>query len=183
MFDVDEFVAECQAALTEQQAALAVKEVLERALSQPAAIEEALGVPDTGGITPLHRSDELTVLHIVWPPNVTLFPHDHRMWAANGIYGGREDNIFFRRGPEGIVQSGGKELEAGDVALLGRDVIHSVSNPRRTYTAALHVYGGDFFAVERSEWDPQTFTERPFDVEHVRAVLAKADQDALSAQE
>jgi hypothetical protein len=32
-------------------------------------------------------------------------------------------------------------------------------------TAAIHVYGGDFFAAPRSEWDPESFEERPYDVE------------------
>ena len=27
-------------------------------------------------------------------------PHDHRMWAAIGIYSGREDNIFWRKVPD-----------------------------------------------------------------------------------
>ncbi|MCA1696687.1 MAG: hypothetical protein LC749_19295, partial [Actinobacteria bacterium] len=98
MFDVEEFVAECRAALCEQQPAVATKELLDRALSDPASIDEALGVPDRGGVVPLHRSDDLTILQIVWPPRVSLFPHEHRMWAANGIYGGREDNTFYRRG-------------------------------------------------------------------------------------
>lgn len=178
MFDIDDFVADCQAALGEQHAALAVKDVLGRALADPAAIDEALGAPARGGIVPLHRSQDLTVLQIVWPPRVSLFPHEHRMWAANGIYGGREDNTFYRRRPEGIVQAGGKELDAGDVAVLGADVIHSVANPRRTYTAAIHVYGGDFFATPRSEWDPITLTEKPFDVEHLNQVLAEADAAA-----
>mgnify|MGYP000085351021 CR=1 FL=1 len=102
------------------------------------------------------------------------------MWAANGIYRGQEDNAFFRRGPEGIVPSGGKELDAGDVVLLGRDVIHAVVNPRSTYTAAIHVYGGEFFATPRSEWDPETLVERPFDVAHLTSVLAAADEAATS---
>jgi hypothetical protein len=37
------------------------------------------------------------------------------------------------------------------------------------------VYGGDFFAVPRSEWDPETFEERPFDIERARAVYAAAN--------
>ncbi len=95
----------------------------------------------------LYRSSALTVLRFVWPPAVELFPHDHRMWAAIGIYGGGEDNTFFRRVPEGLVVSGGKQLRAGDVALLGADVIHAVANPSRAYTAAIHVYGGDYFGT------------------------------------
>ena len=48
---------------------------------------------------------------------------------------------------------------------LGRDIIHSVTNPIPRLTAALHIYGGDFFAQSRSEWDPETLQEQPFDVQ------------------
>ena len=43
---------------------------------------------------------------------------------------------------------------------LGRDIIHSVSNPLSKLTGALHVYGGDFFGVPRSEWDAETLREQ-----------------------
>lgn len=178
MFDIDEFVADCQAALAERQGLPAVKEVLERALARPADIDTALGVPTRGGVFTLHRSTELTVLQVIWPPGVSLFPHEHRMWAANGIYGGQEDNTFYRRVPEGIVTSGGRTLDTGDAVVLGSDAIHSVVNPRASYTAAIHVYGGDYFATPRSQWDPDTLTEQPFDVEHLKRVLADADQAA-----
>lgn len=183
MFDVDEFVASCQAAMAEGQAALAAKEVLERAIARPSEIDEALGSPDRGGIVTLHRSQQLTVLQVVWPPRVNLYPHEHRMWAANGIYGGREDNTFYRRRPGGIVACGGKELDTGQSVLLGSDAIHSVVNPRVSYTAAIHVYGGDYFATPRSQWDPATLVEQPFDVQHLKRVLAEADETAKSASE
>jgi hypothetical protein len=41
--------------------------------------------------------------------------------------------------------------------------------------------GGDFFTVPRSEWDPQTFQERPFDIEHAREVFAEANRRLASA--
>ena len=129
MFDLDEFVGSCRSVLSEPHPSVAVREVLERALARPREIERALGVPERGGLVSLHRSEDLTVLQVVWPPGVSLFPHDHRMWAANGIYGGREDNTFYRRGPDTIVVLGGKTLDTGQTALLGRDTIHSVVNP------------------------------------------------------
>ena len=183
MFDVDELVASCREALAEGQAPLAVKEVLERAIARPSEIDAVLGVPARGGIVTLHRSEELTILQVVWPPGVALYPHEHRMWAANGIYGGREDNIFYRRVPEGIVASGGKELDTGQSVLLGGDAIHSVVNPSGSYTAAIHVYGGDYFATPRSQWDPDTLAEQPFDVEHLKRVLDEADQAAKATSD
>ena len=39
-----------------------------------------------------------------------------------------------------------------------------MTNPIPKLTAALHVYGGDFFApAGRSEWDPETLLEEPWD--------------------
>jgi predicted metal-dependent enzyme (double-stranded beta helix superfamily) len=99
---------------------------------------------------------------------MTIMPHNHQMWAVIGIYTGREDNIFWRRVPGG---QGGKLEAAGAQALcekdaepLGGNIIHSVTNPIPRLTGAIHIYGGDFFGVERSEWDPETLQEGPYDV-------------------
>jgi len=157
VFDVDGLVAECRAALAESTPVLAVRDVLERALADRDEVERAL--PATRAeLTTLHLSDDLTVLKLVWAPGMWLAPHDHRMWAAIGIYGGQEDNAFYRRDAPGrtVSPTGGKELRAGDVALLGDDVIHSVRNPLTTCTAAIHVYGGNFFTRERSDWTMDT---------------------------
>ncbi|MCU1352147.1 MAG: hypothetical protein JWM05_1356 [Acidimicrobiales bacterium] len=182
MFDVDEFVAQCRAALAETQPALAVKELVDRAVSDPGAIDAAIGPATAGGLRCLHQSADLTVMQLVWPPRVSLFPHDHRMWAANGIYRGAEDNVFFRRDGATIDRVGAKRLDAGDVGLLGADVIHMVTNPHGTYTAAIHVYGGDFFGVPRSQWDADTLVEEPFAVDSVRRVLDAADRRARSSE-
>ncbi len=48
---------------------------------------------------------------------------------------------------------------------LGDDIIHSVTNPTLKLTAAIHVYGGDVFATERSEWETEALEERPYDVD------------------
>ena len=162
MFDVETFVAECQAAIRESDSRRAIRDVLERAVSDP-TVADVLP-PERAGIQALHNDDELTVIKVVWAPGMSIRPHDHRMWAAIGIYGGQEDNAFFRRTPEGIVPSGGKSLQDHEVVLLGDDTIHSVHNPRRTFTGAIHVYGGDFFTQPRSEWDEKTLTEEPYDV-------------------
>ena len=117
VFDTDAFVADCRGALTEDQPRRAVREVVERAVADAVAVADALR-PATGGITALCHEPELTVLHVVWSPHMTLFPHDHRMWAVIGIYGGQEDNAFFRRSAPGartLVDSGGTQLVEGDV--------------------------------------------------------------------
>jgi hypothetical protein len=47
-------------------------------------------------------------------------------------------------------------------------------------TRAIHVYGGDFFAPPRprSEWDPETLVERPWDIEHTRRLFSEAEARA-----
>jgi predicted metal-dependent enzyme (double-stranded beta helix superfamily) len=134
-------------------------------------------------LVPLYRSEQLTVLKVLWAPGMKLYPHEHRMWAVIGIYGGREDNAFFRRAEGRIAPAGGRQLEERDVVLLGENVIHAVSNPRQqVFAEAIHVYGGDFFAIPRSEWDPDTLDERPFDVQRALAVFAEANK-AWAAQQ
>ena len=61
------------------------------------------------------------------------------------------------------VLGGGSYLSACDPRVvfgLGRDAIHSVTNPIRRLTGAIHIYGGDFFKPGRSEWDAESLRER-----------------------
>ena len=177
MFDLKRFIAECETAVRENDSHVAVKEVVARAVSDPVAVLKALGEPSGGGIQALCQSSALTVLNVVWPPKMTIMPHNHTMWAVIGIYTGREDNILWRRleGGDGrrIEAAGAKSLSEKDTAPLGRDIIHSVTNPIPRLTGAIHVYGGDFFGAERSEWDPETLREQPFDVERARRLFAE----------
>jgi len=167
--DIDQLVADCASAVSDSAPTRAVTEVLARAVADRAGLLQALGEPTQGGIQRLHVSDDLTVLNVIWSPRMTLMPHNHNMWATIGVYGGREDNIFWRRlpgdGKGRIEAAGAKSLGPADVRPLGEDIIHSVTNPTVKLTAALHVYGGDFFSTERSEWDPETLEERPYDID------------------
>ena len=172
---VEDIVDRCRTARAEQVPALAVRDVLEELVSDPGGLEGALGPVREGGIFTLHRSDDLTILHVVWTPGIALNPHDHRMWAVIGLYGGQEDNAFYRRTPGGLERAGGRELPAREVLVLGDDAIHSVANPRREFAMALHVYGGDFFAAERSEWDSDTYEERPRDLGRTMRLFEEAN--------
>ena len=172
---IEDIVARCQDSLTAHTPALAVRDVLRELVADRGTLGSALGPVERGGITTLHNSPDLTVLHVAWTPGMALYPHDHRMWAVIGLYGGQEDNAFFRRAPAGLEEVGGRELPAGEVLVLGDEVIHAVANSRREFAVALHVYGGDFFSVERSEWDPQTFEERPRDLERTRRLFEEAN--------
>ena len=120
MFDLDHFIADCRAALAERSPEAAIKELVGRAVAEPARVEAVLGTPRQGEIATLHHSPELTVLNVIWTPGMAIYPHDHRMWTVIGLYGGREDNTFYRRGPGGLAVAGGKQLQIRDVAVLGQ---------------------------------------------------------------
>src|SRR5262245_34351494 len=109
MFDLDRFVAECRSALAADKSHRFVREVVARAVSDPAAVLNALGEPKRAEIQKLYHSNDLTVLNVIWAPRMTIMPHNHRMWAVIGIYSGREDNIFWRRlgGRDGKVEAAG----------------------------------------------------------------------------
>jgi predicted metal-dependent enzyme (double-stranded beta helix superfamily) len=179
MFDLDRFIEDCRAAIGEGSSHKAAREVLARANSDPAAILAALGEPTLAGVTPLYKSPELTILNVVWGKRMTIMPHDHRMWAVIGVYTGREDNIFWRRvpdAPEGLIEAAGaRSLGEKCAEPLGRDIVHSVTNPLGRLTAAIHVYGGDFYGVGRTEWDPETLTERPYDFALHRRLFEEAN--------
>jgi predicted metal-dependent enzyme (double-stranded beta helix superfamily) len=172
---VDEIVDRCRSAIGEHTPPLAARDVIDELVRDPATLERAIGPITEGGIRPLHRAPDLTVLHIAWTPGMQLNPHEHAMWAVVGLYGGQEDNTFYRRVASGIETSGGRSLEAGHVLVMGDDAIHAVANPKREYAVALHVYGGDFFVGRRSEWDDETFEERPRDVEGTMRRFAAAN--------
>jgi predicted metal-dependent enzyme (double-stranded beta helix superfamily) len=163
MFDLDELVAGCRSALREAQPMLAVKELVERAVSDAPALEAALS--NEGGVQLLHLSDDLTVASVVVPAGSRAsLPHDHRMWAVVGVYGGQEDNQFYRRADQGLEESNGRSILAGQALAMGTETIHAISNPSATSAlAALHVYGGDLVNAHRSMWVMPHLQEQPYD--------------------
>jgi len=178
--ELEQFIAECTSAINDSAPGKAVRETVARAVADPVALQKELGVPERGGINRIHVSDELTILNVVWAPRMTLKPHNHNMWAVIGVYGGREDNIFWRRvkdDPAGRIEAAGaKSIGQRDVRPLGEDVIHSVTNPTSKLTGAIHVYGGDFFEMHRSEWEPESLEERPYDLEGNMQLFEEANK-------
>ena len=167
--DIDQFIVDCKVALNDGIPTKAVRAVVAHAVSDERVAIKALGIPQQGGVQKIYVSDELTILNIVWAPGLEIMPHNHNMWAVIGIYSGREDNVFWRRlkddGKGRIEEAGAKSLGPTDVTTLGKNIIHSVSNPTSGFTGAIHVYGGDFFKMHRSEWDIHALEEQPYDIE------------------
>jgi predicted metal-dependent enzyme (double-stranded beta helix superfamily) len=183
-FDLDRFIEDCRTALRADPPQKAVREVLARALSGR-SLRDGLGEPKRAEIRKLYNAPDLTILNVTWAPEMTVMPHDHRMWAIIGIYAGREDNIFWRRIKDEaggqIEAAGARALGEGDCCTLGPDIIHSVTNPIPRCTGALHIYGGDFFTRERSEWDPETLLEKPYSSAKTLRMFEDANKRVMSA--
>jgi len=173
IMDIDRFVADCVDANRGPDAQTAVNEVLASAVSAPNAVLKALGDPQKAGLNVLLSSPTLTIFAATWTPQMNLMPHDHLMWANIGIYAGREDNIFWKRTPGGIEAYGADALFAKNTAMLPADVVHSVTNPLLRFTGGIHIYGGDFFATKRSQWDPETLEEEPSDGAVIRSMFER----------
>jgi predicted metal-dependent enzyme (double-stranded beta helix superfamily) len=179
MFTIEDFTEGCRAAVSAADAEKAVRELVAEAVSEPDSVVRALREPEHAGFEVLYRAPELTILNFAWAPWMCFKPHNHCMWSVVGIFSGREDNVFWRRTASTIEAAGARSLGIREVALLGRDIIHSVVNPIGKMTRAIHVYGGDFFAPRpRSEWDHETLLERPWDIEHTRRLFAQAEARA-----
>jgi predicted metal-dependent enzyme (double-stranded beta helix superfamily) len=167
VFELDGFIADCQSALRSGAAQKTIRELLREAVSDPCQVVRVLGEPKKAGIELLHRSEEMTIINLVWGPHMTAMPHNHHMWAVIGMYGGREDNIFWRTPPDDarwpLEATGASALMPSDVCTLGKDIIHSVTNPLGKLTSAIHIYGGDFVTQEREQWEEETLRKRRYD--------------------
>jgi len=172
--DVEGLLEDLKRAGREKDGQRSVRAVLEPAVSEPGSLLAGIGEPREPGIHALYRAPDLTILNVVWAPMMVLLPHNHRMWATIGIYGGREDNILWRRAGSRVDAVGAASLSEREVFDLPDDAIHSIVNPIPRLTGAIHVYGGDFFAAARSEWDSETLRERPWDIEAARRTFQEA---------
>jgi predicted metal-dependent enzyme (double-stranded beta helix superfamily) len=174
-FDHERFIDDVRLARNDTDAQQAIEALLRRAVERPHQIISEIGEPVEAGIHTLYRGDDVTILNVVWAPLMVLLPHNHNMWASIGIYSGREDNIIWQRTDDrGVTAVDAASLSEKQVFSLSREAIHSVVNPIGRMTGAIHIYGGDFFAPGRSEWDAETLDERPFDLASAREDFRKA---------
>lgn len=179
LIEMQKFIEDCIAANKTSDPQQAVKEVLARGVTDPSAMLKAIGEPKEAGLKVFLRSKELTIFAAAWTPQMNLMPHNHHMWANIGIYTGREDNILWEQNKDGLEANDVRCLFAGDVATLNNKAIHSVTNPLQRFTGGLHIYGGDFFATERSQWDPDTLEEEPSNGDVIRNIFKKANEQML----
>ena len=176
IYEMQKFIEDCISANKGPNAQDQVREVLARGVYDPKAMLKAVGNPTQAGLKVFLRSKELTIFAASWTPQMNLLPHNHTMWANIGIYTGREDNILWERTDDGIEGKLARCLFEGDTAKLDINVIHSVTNPLRRFTGGIHIYGGDFFASERSQWDPETLEEQPSDGAVIKEMFRKENE-------
>ena len=136
MVDLERFIEVCRHAAVDGESHKAVREIVARAVGEPIALLSVLGEPTVATIGKLYHDPDLTILNTVWAPQMTVMPHDHRMWAVIGVYAGGEDNIFWRRDGHKITAAGARALREGDAVPLGKDIVHSVTNPTGGFTGA-----------------------------------------------
>jgi hypothetical protein len=66
MFDLDQFIADLRAALPERSRQ-AMKEIVARAVSNPASLLQHVGEPAKARIKILHQANDLTVINVMHP--------------------------------------------------------------------------------------------------------------------
>lgn len=175
--EMQKFIEDCIKANKETDPQAAVKEVLAKAVADPSKMLKAIGDPTEAGMKVFLRSKDLTIFAATWTPQMNLMPHNHLMWANIGIYTGREDNILWKKNSNELDANDVKCLFAGDVAALDANAIHSVTNPLKRFTGGIHIYGGDFFATTRSQWDPETLQEEASNGEVIKNIFKEANDD------
>jgi predicted metal-dependent enzyme (double-stranded beta helix superfamily) len=181
-FERERFVEECVLASREADSQQAIREVLRRAVADTDDVLAGLGSPQQAGVDVLHRSATLTVFAAHWAPRMSLPAHDHRMWALIGLYTGREDNIYWRRTADRLEAHHAAVLFPGDVATLPVDAIHSVTNPLSRFTGGIHIYGGDFFHMPRSQWNPETLAEESSDGATIKELFERENERLRQAR-
>lgn len=173
MFDLQQFIAECQAALGSPQPAQRIEALVKAAIAEPEAIKAAFakaeGAESFGGVVTFAcRNASLSVIDITTPPGLRSAAHNHKMLAVIGVYQGQEHNRFYRDENGTLQEHSERLLAEGDVAVLGPEAIHAVANPLATESRALHIYGGDLLEREgRSMWNPHTSAREVYEVKQL----------------
>lgn len=171
MFSIEDFATRCIAAMNasdDRQKAAA--EMLSDAIAThgPDAIIAALqaAVPPGASVGELivHSSPELTMLFARIPAHFQSGIHNHTVFACIGQLKGQEINTSYEQTATGLRVAERQVAELGTVLELPADAIHGIANPGDETAYALHLYGGDFGAIqhERSLWDEDSHEELGF---------------------
>lgn len=105
--------------------------------------------------------NDLTVFCTSAGPGSASAPHDHGTWSVLGCFLGSEESWHHRRTNSGLADFGTGVLRAGEAHALPADAVHSVMNRWDTPNGVVHVYAGNFLALDRTIWDPVSLAAHP----------------------
>lgn len=137
----------------------------------------------------VHQGDRLTVLFARVPAHFRSAVHNHTVCAAIGQLTGSETSTVYDLDDSGELKVAERvTTHAGEVVTLPQDAIHHIENPEETPSCALHVYAGDFSAIQdrRSLWTGPALQESPFSLpallrESVAAMKREGNGAGLAA--
>lgn len=193
-FSIEDFAAGCkQAMAASNNPEAAAKAFLEKAL-RDYSMEEIAEVLDGAipagasvGEMIVHSSPELTMLYARVPPRFESGIHNHTVFACIGQLEGTEVSTVYKQ-EDGLSPVETLVAVAGSVISLPADVIHHIENPGNTTGRSLHIYGGDFKALndDRSLWDVESHDEQAFSFpellnQSVKIMKAHGNRDGLEA--
>ncbi len=176
-----QFVDECRAAATADDAVVRIVAHLEQLVAQPDALMAAAGplpdvLPPAGLDETLFEDETVTVMLVATPSGVVQPPHDHRMSAIIGVFEGSEVQRFFVKAGAGLKEMRGRSIETGEVLSLGRKTIHAISAAEPGPCRAVHVYLGPLLQIDRSIFDPETGAEEPFSMDRYAEFCRQEEQ-------
>lgn len=124
--------------------------------------------PEQGFV--IHRSDNLTVLCVVWQADSSAPVHNHNGWAMEGVISGVEFNRNYQRVDDGatpwyaeLEETAPSRVPGGTTTVIAEPPadIHAVEI-REGKTVAIHVYGLDLLKQWRYRFDLETGRVEPF---------------------
>ncbi|MEE8515517.1 MAG: hypothetical protein V3T02_02645 [Alphaproteobacteria bacterium] len=119
----------------------------------------------------LHEEEDHgnAVFMLAWLPDRGTPPHNHKTWGVVVVVEGEERETWWRRIDDGS-RPGYAELERhsestmgpGQVSCVLPEDIHTVWNQTNKVSLSLHTYGKHINFTGRSEFDPESKTEKQF---------------------
>jgi predicted metal-dependent enzyme (double-stranded beta helix superfamily) len=175
-FTIEGFANACKAAMANADdrhaaAAACLQQTLDA--NDPQYIVDTLeaAIPAGAGVGEMivHSSPDLTMMYVRVPARFQSGIHNHTVFACIGQLFGKEKNVIYDRASDGkgLTVARSTVVNAGEVISLPHDVIHHIENPNTSTSGALHIYGGDFYAImdERCLWDYDDHSEKAFNFE------------------
>jgi predicted metal-dependent enzyme (double-stranded beta helix superfamily) len=159
--------------MSEEKTLAALKGPMERIIQRQdclADMPELNTNPDPERGFTIYRSDDLSVMAVVWPEGGGAPIHNHNGWAMEGVISGRERNRNYARLDDGMTPWVAR-LEETEPSVVGTGETTSLSLPPHDIhaveipggkTLAIHVYGIDLARQWRYQFNLETGAVTPF---------------------